>query len=208
MSHPITDASSPFVYSPPPSPVKRAEAIPDLKSPPRSSAAVRPFDSPVDVKSPMKYHYYEELPESSRRELRGFRGKAHHSIAPDSSKKQVRVIQRNYSEIRKLSKLSFEDTDVSARRLLDEAGGAEIVVRSEREIEVRLDGRRRIFGVHETVTREQKKQCRLYPKEGTGIICLEGPEVLSLIDGYKQQDDMASFQAFVVASVCDEDGYG
>lgn len=164
MSHGIPDASSPFVYSPPSFPVETAEAIPEPKSPPRSSAAARPFDSPVDVKSPIKYHYYEELPESSRRELRGFRGKANHSIAPDSSKKQVRVIQRNYREIRKLSKLSFKDADVSARSLRDEAGAAEIIVRSDREIEVSQDGRRRIFGVHETVTKEQKKAVPAIPK--------------------------------------------
>ncbi|MBS0652350.1 MAG: hypothetical protein JSR39_02360 [Verrucomicrobia bacterium] len=208
MAHAVSGTSSSnepsLVFSPPPSPAKKAEEKALPRTPPRQGALASLFDSPAHVKSPMKYHYYDQLPLAKRRDLRGFPKKAQHSIAPDSAEKQVRVIQRNYDEIRKIRKLKLEEADVSYTRLFDEEDpDAEIVVLSKMEVQVKQDGRERTFGIHETVTKEQKKQYRLYPKEGTGIVRASGPEVLDLIEDYKQKQAATSFQEFVIASAKD-----
>lgn len=161
----ISSSGPSLVFSPPSSSAKKAEEKAVQQTPPKQSATASHFDSPAYVKCPMKYHYYDQLPLAKRRDLRGFLKKPEHSIAPDSAEKQVRVIQRNYDEIRKIRKLDLGEEEVSSRRLFDdEDPDAEIVVLSRREIQVKQHGREGTFGKHKTVTKEQKKPYRLYPK--------------------------------------------
>lgn len=175
---------TPIIYKP--TQVEKKEVLPTL-------------ESPEKVMSPMKYHYYEFVPFEKDRVVRNFHRKIVHTLAPGSAVKQAKVIERNYTEIRELRRQLFKLNGKESAKIKVEDAAIEIHKNGELRVEQR--GRKRSFGMHETTRADGKKQKRLYPKAGNGVIALSGPKVKTLVDEYNENQPSISFQKFVENTV-------
>ena len=78
-----------------------------------------------------------------------------------------------------------------------EVEDAAIEIHKNGELRVEQRGRKRSFGMHETIRADGKKQKRLYPKAGNGVIALSGVETAKLVSEYKVNQPPITFQKFV-----------
>jgi hypothetical protein len=199
------------VRSSSPSPQKSAGMLSHTLpcTPERQKGDDQLLSSPAQVLSPMAYHDYDRILSVKERELtKTLRNRPVHSLAPQTIERQVRVIKTHYDKIRaaKKAKLDHEGVDKSeGNTQVIQAEDATIHVVDD-GILVEQSGRRRLFGLHETLAKDKqtkrlKRQVRMYPISGTGICRLSGPLALALIRQHKQRPISPNFQQVVMASI-------
>lgn len=164
-------------------------------TPPKASAP----QSPQHVHSPMAYHKFGDFVHTKRKDLKGFLGKSQHTLAPDSAEKQFRVLQRNFSEIKRRQRDLFEVQGSPVDQMTTQAG--DVIAMKKDQFDVTSDGKTRTFGVHTRVLKDGQKFTRAFPIGGDGVMSFSGAKAVKLLDDYKSSPLGVGFQEFVIAQV-------
>lgn len=154
-----------------------------------------PPASPQRLGTPVKYHNYEDITREKLKQLKKFKNKGSHSLAPASTEGSFRLIQKNFPKIRNIQR----ELDAEAERVKLQFDQVEFEV-SQEEISIFHDGKKNTFGVHETIM-NGAKQKRAYPKSGDGVVTLTGQQVFELVQSYKKTFPAISFQEYVAQNI-------
>ena len=138
-------------------------------------ASVNPPASPQRVGTPMKYHSYEGVTQEKLKQLKKFKGKEAHTLAPSSMNADFRHMQANFPRIRNIQR---ELEDAAKSDLEIDGIGFEI---KKEEVSVLREGKRNTFGFHDIQTPEGVKQKRAFPKSGERVVTIKGKEVFDLV---------------------------